>query len=984
MLKETLRKKLIIICLITVACTTLVNAAGDVPLREKYTYGSGGTGEEYSRWMDYTYYSSFVDEYKLKGYKGVDGSGVVVSAAKTKVSAQSSLNLKNGIGGKSGSVYLWEENDTWAEWEFNVTAEGLYELEVEYYMLPGSGNDAVRSLKVDGEIPFAEANNIVFNRMWKDAGEPIINSLGDEARPGQEEVLGWRKISLTDSSGFYSSPFQFYLEPGKHTIRMEFIDQTMAISKVALVSASELITYKQLSEQYLKEGYKNSGSTVEFQAETVAIEKSDPTIRRESDGDPAVQPVSYINRKLNVIGGFRWRRGNQSITWKITVPEDGLYKIAFRVKQSWNDGLPSYRQISIDGKVPFKEFESYRFVYDRDWRTEVIKDDEGEPYLIYLEKGDHTFTMTVKMGDLTQVIHSLNDDIILLSDMLRNIIKVTGSNPDPNYDYELFKVIPALKSNMQALMDSLQKKYDLLENISGKLPAMANNFLTIKSQLKDMINDPFTIARKMNDLNSAQTSLGAWYLSMQNQPLLVDYIKVGAPEEPWKNERSGVFQKIRFTIANFLASFKKDYDNIGGILKDNTEVKASIDVWIARGTEWAELIKELADEEFTPQTGTMVNINVLPAAQLASGHINALMLSVTSGRAPDVGMGVDATLPVEFAIRDAAVDLSKFDSYPEVEKRFLKNIIIPYQYGGGTYALPETMDFQVLFYRKDIVEELGIMIPETWDELYSFVLPALYQNGLQFALSNSGTSTHYQQEFAQFLFQHGGEFYTEDGLKTALNSGEAFLALKEYTDLYTSYGIPVSAELFNRMRSGEVPMGIGDYRIYMQLSVAAPELTGRWGIAPIPGTKMPDGTINRSCGGLARQSNIILNQSEHQQEAWEFLEWWSSTAVQTKFAHELEALIGVEARWNSANVEAFSNLDWKKDDLKVIQEQWKWAKEIPVVLGGYFTSRHVQNAWNRVVIGGQNVKDALEEAVKDINRELRMKQEEFGVFRDEK
>ena len=52
---------------------------------------------------------------------------------------------------------------------------------------------------------------------------------------------------------------------------------------------------------------------------------------------------------------------------------------------------------------------------------------------------------------------------------------------------------------------------------------------------------------------------------------------------------------------------------------------------------------------------------------------------------------------------------------------------------------------------------------------------------------------------------------------------------------------------------------------------------------------------------------------------------------------------------------------------------------MPIVLGGYFTGRHIVNAWNRVVMSNVLVRDSLEKAVKDINRELRQKQEEYGI-----
>ena len=75
----------------------------------------------------------------------------------------------------------------------------------------------------------------------------------------------------------------------------------------------------------------------------------------------------------------------------------------------------------------------------------------------------------------------------------------------------------------------------------------------------------------------------------------------------------------------------------------------------------------------------------------------------------------------------------------------------------------------------------------------------------------------------------------------------------------------------------------------------------------------------------------------------------------------------------------------------MIKSTWRWARDMPIVLGGYFTGRHIVNAWNRVVMSAQTnvikrtartrvlVRDSLEEAVQDINRELRQKQEEYGV-----
>ena len=122
-----------------------------------------------------------------------------------------------------------------------------------------------------------------------------------------------------------------------------------------------------------------------------------------------------------------------------------------------------------------------------------------------------------------------------------------------------------------------------------------------------------------------------------------------------------------------------------------------------------------------------------------------------------------------------------------------------------------------------------------------------------------------------------------------------------------------------------------------------------------------------------------MNQSEHKDASWEYLKWWTSAEVQGDFARELEALIGIEARWNTANVEAFMDLPWNKADLEVIESQWEWVREAPIVLGSYYTGRYLNNAWNSAVIGNMNPKDALDQAVEEINKEMRMKQEEYHV-----
>ncbi|WP_274362130.1 extracellular solute-binding protein [Paenibacillus thermotolerans] len=926
-------------------------------------------------------YGKTLAAYQKQGFVPAAGPDIVVPAGQFSAYG-GSKPASESVDGRS-SVLLWDEKTEWIEWTFDVPEDGLYNLEADYYPLSGKRNPIQRELLIDGQSPFREAQRIYFFRNWVDRGDPERNNQGDDVRPKQTEKPIWMSTPVVDGNGLYTQPFQFYFSKGTHVIRMKFLLEPVAFDQIRVTAPEQPPSYEEVKQTYESNGYKEvKNINVKVQAENNP-DKSDPTIRREANGDPLMEPAGNGRIRLNAFGDWRWRKGGQKATWSFEVPEDGLYKIGLKFGHWWGDGLPSFRQILIDGKVPFKELELYPFTYSRSWQMETLhrQDQEGkdaEPLLFYLTKGEHTITMVAEVGPYQPIMENLTADTQKLADLYRRIIMVTGPTPDPNFEYELGKKVPDLVMELKSLADDLLVQMDELEKISDQRPSVINTLRMMNHTFERMVKNPDIIPRQLSELSNSQTNLSTLLMGLKEVPLVLDYIVVSSPDTKYPNVKSNAFQKAISTFKNFMASFTKDYTGVGSVYgkdgksKDNGPV---INVWVSRGREWAEIMKDLAEEDFTPSTGIRVNVNTLPAGQLNSGSVNTLLLAASSGRAPDVATGVDAHLPVEFAIRDAAVDLSQFPDYEEVSKRFLPGSLLPFKYNGGNYALPETQDFNVLVYRKDILNELGVNIPQTWDEAYA-LLPILQQNGMQMYYPPTYLG------FLPFLYQNGGDFYNKDGTKSGLDTPQAFKAFQEWTELYTNYKFPVIASFFNRFRTGEMPIGVADYLTYVQLSTAAPELIGRWGITPSPGHLKSDGTIDRTTGG-AVQSVAIFKQSKRQKEAWEFLKWWTSTDVQVQFGQELEALLGVEARWNTANMEAFKELPWPPEDLQALTEQWKYYKEQPYVLGGYYTSRNIDNAWNRVVLGGMNTRESLEQGIKDINKELEAKQNEFGFSPDQ-
>ncbi len=921
------------------------------------------------------YYAEMLLEYDALGYAAT--TGIQVDLAATEYSAaNASVEAVEALGEKSGAILLWQEGDGtgWVEWMVEVPATGLYNLGIEYYPIPGKRASIQRDLQIDGEYPFIEARRLAFDRLWMDAHEVQRDNQGNDIRPSQVEAPMWRFQAFEDAQAMYRAPYLFYLEAGTHTIRMGVIREPIAIARLSVFSPPPAPVYSQAQAQYQALGYQpTSGVMIVIEGEEAEY-KSTPTLTRNYSPNPAANPPAEGNFRLNVFGGWRWRRASEWATWRFTVPEDGLYQIGVkRWHGDWSK-MPAFRSIKIDGEYPFDELRNVSFPYDWYWRLDTLSDPaSGEPFLFYLTAGEHVIEMRSVVGPAAETVRVVDSVTRDMSELARQVILLTGSEPDPQMEWDMEREFPGLVPGLIRMAEQLEYEATRLREIAGIKPTSADTLTEVAAQLRNMAEKPNTVPNRLLQMSETQSLLGYWALDLQESEFEVDSIIVASPDMEMPPGSAGMLAQWRLTFLNFLASFRKEYTVIGNVYDPTSQEEGVVlEVWMARGVEWGRIMKELIEETFTPQTGIRVNLHLVPPGSLSAGDMSVLLLAATAGKAPDVACAVNPNLPVEFAIRNALVPVSQFDDYEEVATRFRPGALIPYTYRDEVFALPETQNFSIMFYRTDILDSLGLQPPQTWTELYD-ILWILQQNGMDFYYPPGS------EGLTPFLFQHGGDYYTEDGLLSALDQPAALAAFREWTELYTNYRVPMYADFFNRFKTGEMPIGIADYWTYVLLSTAARELMGRWQMAPIPGTPMPDGTINRATGGSGN-AVVIFEQSEHPEEAWEFVKWWTSTEVQLRYGVELEALLGVEARWNTANVEALQSMAWPRQDIDAITEQWRWFQERPVVLGGYYTPRHISNAWNKVVLQGINPREALEEAIRQINRELRKKQEEFGIF----
>lgn len=859
---------------------------------------------------------------------------------------------------------LYISDRGYVEWEFFVKEEGFYNIALKYYPIKGKNSNIERELIIDGRRPFNEARVISFERIWKNAGPLLKDNRGNELRPTQIEIPRWEEKLIEDSEGLYNEPFLFYLRKGKHTIRLNTIKEPIVIDYIKIFNKPEIKSYEVLKREYLEKNYPYpKGLVIKIQGERADF-KSDPTLYPLSDrSNPLNEPYDFRRKILNIIGGYNWRSAGQWIEWKFMIPEDGLYKIGIKFRQNANPGIPTERTLYIDGEIPFKEAQSIKFIYDINWQFMYLGNDK-EPYLFYLKKGEHTLRLKVSYGTIAEIIRNIWQCAIDLSQLYTKIVMITGPNPDPLRDYLLEQHIPDLIPTLEENAKILRKNAEKIIKISEKKGSESALLEKVALQLEGMAKEPETIAQRLQRYRDNLSALSSLVLTIREQPLDIDYIVISSWDQNDLRVLPNFIEKFIDGIKKFFISFIENYNIIGSFY----DKEKSINVWIQMGRDQAETLKILIDTDFTPKTGIGVNLNIIP-------NENVLLFAVASKEnPPDVALNVPRTLAIDYGIRGALLDLSEFLGFDEVKKRFAESALIPYQFRGKVYGLPMTQDFPIMFYRKDILERLNIKIPETWEELYK-VIAKLQGHNLQFG-AGTGNAPSFDI-FNMLLLQRGGRYYDEDGKRCFLNNDEGVDAFKEWTNLYILYGIPLYYDFFNRFRTGEMPLGIANYTLYNAFKVAAPEISGLWGIAPLPGRKR-NNVIDRTMSGNTN-AVLIFKNTKRVNESWEFVKWWLSTEIQAIFGRELEALLGAGARYNTSNIEAFSYLPWPSSDYKVLSEQWKYLREIPIVPGSYYISRHLDNAFREVVILGELQREALEKYTKEINKEIGRKREEFGL-----
>lgn len=950
-------KKWIVVLLVT---CLLCSSVGIVPVS-----ATGNDGSENKDWTynEESYSSKNTYYYYMEEHAGaaVPEQEIAVDITQFQVIEPSFLSEASGTSlyqNKEGSATGLDIRALGEEIVFtvDVPTTGLYCAQLKYFPLKESNSQILFSLRIDGKVPFTEANSCVLSRVY--ANPPIQqDKFGDDLRPQAEQSPAWREQFLYDQTGVYGN-LKFYLEAGTHQVSVVFDGTPLLLESLTFKQEPYMMSYQDYISLYKSKGYADTTNVQElFQAENYYLQSSSSLWPSADKSSPLTQPFSYINTKINYGGGMQWKQPGQWISWKVNAPADGFYNLGCRYKQGYLDGLFSSRKIYIDGEVPFKELEAVRFNYADEWNNLVMQDENGEPYYVYLTAGEHVITMENVIGDMMDTMAVLNAVMGNLNDLYLSIIMITSSEPDPYRDYYLEKQLPNLPEEFRKNADMLFEEAARLEELVGHKGSENAYFEDVAYNLQSYADNivDLTMKDRLTNFKNDINGLSAKLTTYQEQALDIDYIALLSPDEEMPATKLNAWQWIIYQIRSFFASFK---NKVFAVKKE--EQTKSIRVWVGGGIDQFEILKNIITDEFTPRTGIEVDLELSQAS-----IINAL----ASGTGPDVVLDQSSESVVNLALRGAVVDLSQFDGYWDLLDEYVEGAEIPFMLEGRYYGMPNTNGCSVMFVRTDIFENLGLEIPQTWDDVYD-VAQVLQRYNMTLGCAAS---------FQNLLYQNGGSYFDEGLTRVMFDEEVAIKALIQHTEFYTKYGFPQVYDFANRFRTGEMPIAIADYTTYASLKYTAPEISGLWEMVPIPGTVQADGSVDRTQMDQSGVGVVMLRDAKDQDLAWEFIKWWSSSETQTRYGNDVEAALGISARYASANLITLRSLGWTAKELSILEDQFEWLEFIPVVPGNYYVGRGLTNSIRGVIDNGENARELLTEWTIKINEEITRKRNEFNL-----
>ena len=328
---------------------------------------------------------------------------------------------------------------------------------------------------------------------------------------------------------------------------------------------------------------------------------------------------------------------------------------------------------------------------------------------------------------------------------------------------------------------------------------------------------------------------------------------------------------------------------------------------------WTDAIKPLL-KEFEARTGMRVNLEAYGEDQLTQ----KLTTKFTAGGSDiDVFMQRPLQEARQYVQNKWYADLNAFVKDPSKTpadwnfRDFQSGAVGTEMVKGELTGIPIVVEHEVLYYRKDLLQQAGLAVPKTLDELKRAAEKLTDKSKGRFGFVARGQRSPAVTQFSSFLYGFGGDWFDQQTQKATLSTPEAIAALRFYGDLLRNFGPP--GVLNMSWPQAVAVFAQGNAALYTDadsistniLDPTKSTVADKTGVAPFPAGPKGAHMYSVTSWGLS-----IAAGSKKRDAAWEFVKWATSkdTTIRTQNAAVVPG--ARNSVWESPEGRAKFPTDW--------------------------------------------------------------------------
>ena len=370
---------------------------------------------------------------------------------------------------------------------------------------------------------------------------------------------------------------------------------------------------------------------------------------------------------------------------------------------------------------------------------------------------------------------------------------------------------------------------------------------------------------------------------------------------------------------------------------ESTDGKVTIEYFNQKG-EMVDTLREIAKDFEKENPNVHVKVVNVPNA----GEV--LKTRVLAGDVPDVVNIYPQSIELqEWAKAGYFEDLSNKDYLKRVKNHYADK----YAIDGKIYNIPYTANAYGIYYNKDKFKELGLKVPETWEEFEELVDTIIAKGETPFAIAGADTWTLNGYHQLALATSTGGGKEANDYLRfskpNAIKSSDSVLKDDfRLLDLFRKKGAMQTnwqgagyTDVVGAFARGDALMTPNGSWAITAINAQDPKFNV--GTFPFHG-KQKGQSLTIGAGDLAWS---ISSSSKHKKEANAFVEYMSRPEVMQKY-YDVDgsptAIKGVKEAGSDAPLAGLAELAFTDRHLVWLAQDWTSESDFYTLTGNYITT----------------------------------------------